>query len=100
MGAALLSSGKVYSGFNIENASFSLTLCAERTAAVRAILDGSRDFQKIAIVSDGKKLPFPCGPCRQFLKEFTDDMEVILVSGAGDSEEYKLTELLPEPFEF
>lgn len=98
VGAALLSDGKIYSGFNIENASYSLTVCAERVAAINAIVDGSKGFEKIAIASDGADFITPCGACLQFLAEFSKDMEVILVNGKGDSEITTLKKLLPSPF--
>ena len=103
VGAALLTgSGKVYLGANIENASFTPTVCAERTAVFRALLDGEREFVKIAI-SGGKagehvhaSFP-PCGVCRQVLAEFcSPELEVLL---AGDEpQKYTLGELLPASF--
>lgn len=98
VGAALLADGKIFNGFNIENASYSLTICAERVAAIKAIADGSKNFNKIAIASDGENFITPCGACLQFLAEFSDDMEVILVSGKGDSKFTTLKALLPSPF--
>jgi len=98
VGCALLAGGKIFSGFNIENASYSLTICAERVAAIAAIIDGSKDFKKIAIASDGENFIVPCGACLQFLAEFSKDMEVILINGKGDSEETTLRKLLPSPF--
>jgi cytidine deaminase len=98
VGAALLSDGKIYSGFNIENASYSLTICAERVAAVNAIVDGSKGFEKIAVASDGKDFIVPCGACLQFLAEFSKDMEVILINAKGDAKVTTLKELLPSPF--
>lgn len=100
IGAALFSSGKLYTGFNIENASYSLSICAERVAAINALLDNSKDFQKIAIVSGDEKFPYPCGACCQFLSEFARDMEVILVNGKGNLEKTTLKELIPKPFIF
>ena len=103
VGAALLTkSGKVYLGANIENAAFTPTVCAERTAVFRALLDGERDFVKIAI-SGGKagetahsSFP-PCGVCRQVLAEFcSPDLEILL---AGDTpKRYTLGDLLPASF--
>lgn len=99
VGAALLSkSGTVYTGVNVENSSFGATICAERTAFVKAISEGEREFEAIAIVSsDGEALP--CGICRQFMKEFCDDDFKII---SGDDEEslrvFDLEELLPEGF--
>ena len=98
MGAALLCNGKIYQGFNIENISYSLTICAERVAAIDAILDGSRDFEKIAIASDTKDFPYPCGACLQFLSEFVADMDIILVNGEGEVKKTTLKTLFPKPF--
>ena len=98
VGAALLSDGKIFTGFNIENASYSLTICAERVAAVKAVTDGSKNFDKIAIASDGENFIVPCGACLQFLAEFSKDMEVILVNAKGDFKVTTLKVLLPSPF--
>ncbi len=98
VGAALLADSKIYSGFNIENASYSLTVCAERVAAINALVDGSKDFKKIAIASDGAHFIVPCGACLQFLAEFSKDMEIILIDGKGDSKVTTLKALLPSPF--
>lgn len=104
VGAALLAkSGKVYSGCNIESASYSPTNCAERTAFFKAISEGEREFSKIAIVGgkDGVVTsPFmPCGVCRQVMAEFCDDDFEIIVADSSDSfKEFKLPELLPFGF--
>jgi cytidine deaminase len=98
VGAALLADNKIFTGFNIENASYSLTICAERVAAVSAIADGSKNFKEIAIASDGENFIVPCGACLQFLAEFAKDMEVILVNNKGEFEVTTLKELLPSPF--
>ncbi len=104
VGAALLaSSNKVYLGCNIENASFSATNCAERTAVFKAISEGESSFEKIAIVGglDGIISDYvaPCGVCRQVLSEFCDDeFTVILAKTDSDFIEYKLNELLPLDF--
>ena len=98
VGAALLADGKIFTGFNIENASYSLTVCAERVAAINAFVDGSKNFKKIAIASDGENFILPCGACLQFLAEFSKDMEVILVNNKGESKVTTLKELLPSPF--
>ncbi len=103
VGAALLAkSGKVYLGANIENASFTPTVCAERTAIFRALLEGEREFIKIA-VSGGKagetpEHPFPpCGVCRQVLAEFcSEDFEILLVG--KNTKKYTLGELFPASF--
>lgn len=99
VGAALLTKdGKVYTGVNVENSSFGGTICAERTAFVKAVSEGDREFSKIAIVSSGGEA-WPCGICRQFMKEFCDDDFIIITGNDADSiRTYTLAELLPEGF--
>ena len=103
VGAALLTkSGEVFTGVNVENSSYGGTICAERTACVKAVSEGFRDFEAIAVVSggvkEGKGMAAPCGICRQFLYEFAPDLTVVL----GDDEEqlqiFTLRDLLPEGF--
>jgi len=98
VGAALLANGKIFTGFNIENASYSLTVCAERVAGINAIVNDCKDFEKIAVAGSGVDFIVPCGACLQFLAEFSDDMEVILINGKGDSKATTLRNLLPSPF--
>lgn len=102
VGAALLTSdGKVYTGCNIESASFGATNCAERTAIFKAISEGERSFTKIAIASDNsdKNQPtWPCGICRQVIVEFADDIKVITGSSDGDIIETNIKDLLPHHF--
>lgn len=105
VGAALLcSDGSIYTGFNIENAAYSPTICAERNALIRAIHDGRRDFEAIAICGgvDGKAVDFcaPCGVCRQVMREFCDENSflVILAREDGSYQEWTLAELLPMGF--
>ena len=104
VGAALLTkSGKVYTGCNIENASFGLTNCAERTALFKAVSEGEKAFSKIAIVGgkDGviENYCYPCGACRQALSEFTDSFfDIILINGEGDIRRTTLYDLLPNTF--
>jgi cytidine deaminase len=97
VGAALLSAeGNVYGGCNVENASYGLTICAERSAVVKAISEGEREFVAIAVVTDDGATP--CGACRQFLREFGPDILVVLADARGT---YTLTtteKLLPEAF--
>ncbi len=95
VGAALLaSSGKVYFGCNVENSSYGLTICAERVAFFKAISDGEREFEAIAIVSDGDDC-MPCGACRQIMAEFcSPDFVVVL-----ENKTFTLGELLPHAFE-
>lgn len=95
-GAALLGkSGKVYTGCNVENISYGLTICAERTAVFKAISEGERDFEKIAVITGSEELVTPCGACRQVLGEFNKNMPVISATTGGKIFEKKLSELLP-----
>jgi cytidine deaminase len=88
---------KLYTGVNVENASYGLTICAERSAAVAAVTDGKRRFQAVAVaVEEGKATP--CGACRQFLREFGEDFPVFLVGSDGTVEETSLGRLLPDSF--
>ena len=97
VGAALLcSDGRVYQGCNIENAAFSLVNCAERTAVFKAVSEGERSFDAIAIAAEGTA-PWPCGACRQVLNEFAPDIRV-LVTWDGKVDEAPLRELLPHSF--
>lgn len=100
VGAALLTgSGKIFTGVNIENASFGATNCAERTAVFKAISEGENNIVAIAIASDSEDIVFPCGICRQVLSEFgSDDMKVICSRKDGSFKIYKLGELLPGAF--
>ena len=104
VGAALLTkSGKVYTGCNIENASFSPTICAERTAIAKAVSEGEREFAAIAVVGgkDGVITDIcpPCGVCRQVLSEFCDpDLPVFLGKGNGEFDTVTLKDLLPLGF--
>ncbi len=98
VGAALLAKdGQVFTGVNVENSSYGATICAERTAFVKAISEGARDFAAIAIASSGGEA-LPCGICRQFMYEFNDELKVI----TGDDENHlhvqSLKELLPGGF--
>lgn len=99
VGAALLTeSGHVYTGCNIENASFGATNCAERTAIFKAVSEGEHKFVKIAVVSSSEEHTFPCGICRQVMAEFMPEGEVIFES-KKDILVLKVTELLPFRFE-
>lgn len=104
VGAALLAkSGKVYLGSNIENAAYTPTVCAERTAFFKAVSEGETEFFAIAVAGGngdkvGGAFP-PCGVCRQVMAEFCDgDFKILTVTGDGMFEEYTLTELLPLAF--
>ncbi len=97
VGAALLGkSGRVYTGCNVENASYGLSICAERVAVFKAVSEGERDFEAIAVVTE--KGVTPCGACRQVLMEFGDDIQVIMADAAGEYRVLTLRELLPEAF--
>ena len=97
VGAALLArSGRVYTGCNVENASYGLSICAERTAVFKAVSEGERDFEAIAVVT-GKGVT-PCGACRQVLMEFGEDILVIAADETGGYRVFGLQELLPEAF--
>lgn len=98
VGAALLTkSGKVYNGCNIENASFGATICAERVAYSKAISEGEKQFEKIAIVSSRGVFTYPCGICRQFMSEFGTDIEIVVENGS-EIKVCTLHELLPNAF--
>jgi len=105
VGAALLTKkGNVYTGCNIENASFSPTVCAERVAVFKAVSEGETGFSAIAVVGaersfDGNKPCPPCGVCRQVLREFCSPSEFLIILSDGDNyKTYKLEELLPQSF--
>jgi cytidine deaminase len=99
VGAALMTeSGEVYTGCNIENASYGGTNCAERTALFKAISEGRKNFKCIAITSDSPDLTYPCGICRQALSEFNIDMDVIVSNSSGEYIIHKLSELIPYAF--
>ncbi len=100
VGAALRArSGRVITGCNVENASYGLTVCAERVALLKAISEGERGFEALAIVADTERLTPPCGACRQLLWEFCGDIEVIAANLHGRSKIFRLAELFPEPFD-
>jgi cytidine deaminase len=90
--------GKIYVGTNVENASYGLTLCAERSAIAAAIADGVRQIVASAIVTSASPPAAPCGMCRQVLAEFARDLPLVLVNDAGEREETTLAELLPRAF--
>jgi len=99
VGAALLAKdGRVFTGCNVENSSFGGTICAERTAFVKAVSEGVKEFDRIAIASSGGEA-WPCGICRQFMREFCDDDFVIITGKDEDSlRTYTMKEILPEGF--
>lgn len=100
VGAALVTKeGTVYTGCNIENASYPLTNCAERTAVFKAVSEGEKDFQMLVVTGDTEGPISPCGACRQVLVEFCDpDMPVVLTNKKGDIKETTVSELLPGAF--
>jgi cytidine deaminase len=99
VGAALLTQeGKVYLGGNIETSSYSLTICAERTAVFKAILEGERKFKAIAIASDSPDFCPPCGSCRQVLYDLCGDIDIIMINHKDEIKVLKMTELLPFAF--
>jgi len=100
VGAALRGeSGAIYGGCNVENASYGLTVCAERVAIWKAVSEGERRFQAICVVADTAELTPPCGACRQIIWEFCGDIPVILANLKGDRVVYSMAELLPRPFD-
>lgn len=91
--------GNLYDGCNVEGASFGVTICAERTALVKAVSEGSLSFTHIAVAGSGEEEPaWPCGICRQFLYEFAPELTVIVTLPDGRLQIKKLTELLPHAF--
>lgn len=105
VGAALLAAdGTVYTGCNVENRTFGLTICAERNAVTTAVADGRREFVAIAVVTDASPPAPPCGMCRETLVEFAHpasgrDLEILSANLDGESRRYRLSEIFPEPFE-
>jgi len=99
VGAALEDTeGRIHTGCNIENASYGLTVCAERVALFKAISEGVHHFRRIAVVTDSESLTPPCGACRQLLWEFCGDIEVILANLGGNQESLQMRDLLPRAF--
>jgi len=100
VGAAIEdSAGHVHTGCNVENATYGLTICAERVAVFKAISEGAREFRRIAVAADADTLTPPCGACRQILWEFCGDVEIILINPRGASETLRLSTLFPRPFD-
>lgn len=100
VGAALEdSSGRVHTGCNVENATYGLTLCAERVAVFKAVSEGARSFQRIAVAADTEVLTPPCGACRQILWEFCGDIEITLLNPRGKTETLQLKDLFPRAFD-
>ena len=99
VGAALeCADGTVFTGCNIENAAFSPTICAERTAVAKADCEGHTDFVRIVVAGRCESFCVPCGVCRQVLREFAPDMEIICLNSKGEEQVFTLSELLPHSF--
>ena len=99
VGAALeCADGSVFTGCNIENAAFSPTICAERTAVAKAVSEGHTDFVRIVVAGRCESFCVPCGVCRQVLREFAPDMEIICLNSKGEEQVFTLSELLPHSF--
>jgi cytidine deaminase len=100
VGAALeAADGRIFTGCNVENATYGLTVCAERVAVWKAISEGYRRFVRVAVVADTEEPTPPCGACRQILWEFGGDLEVILANLTAEKARYRLLDLLPHPFD-
>ena len=100
VGAAMeAQDGRIFGGCNVENSSYGLTMCAERTAIFRAVAEGAKRFTRIAVVADTEKLTPPCGACRQVLWDLCGDLEVILFNLRGATETCRLRDLLPRAFD-
>jgi len=100
VGAALeCADGTVVTGCNIENATYGLTVCAERVALLKALSEGRDRFVRIAVVADTDAAAPPCGPCRQLLWEYAGDIEVVMANLTRETARHRLTALLPLPFD-
>jgi cytidine deaminase len=100
VGAAVRTeNGKVYTGCNIESASYGLTVCAERVAIWKALSEGERDFTELAVVADTEVLTPPCGTCRQIIWEFAKSASIIFANLKGESERFQIRDLLPRAFD-
>ena len=100
VGAAIeLPGGVIVTGCNVENATYGLTICAERVALVKALSEGHTNFRRIAVVADTKTPTPPCGPCRQLLWEYCGNIDIVIANLDGPMARYKLAALLPLPFD-
>ena len=100
VGAAVrTASGKVYTGCNIESASYGLTVCAERVAIWKALSEGERNFTELAVVADTDTLTPPCGTCRQIIWEFARNADIVFANLKGESEVFHIADLLPRAFD-
>jgi cytidine deaminase len=101
VGAAIeAAGGRVYGGCNVENASYGLTVCAERVALWKALSEGDSEFRAVAVVTGASEPTRPCGACRQLLWEYCGDIEVLMQAATGKIARCRLSELFPEPFEY
>jgi len=100
VGAAVVDeAGVIYTGCNVENATYGLTVCAERIAIFKALSEGARRFTRVAVVADTDTLTPPCGACRQILWEFCGDVEIVLANLHGKTETLRLGTLFPRAFD-
>ncbi|UCD34968.1 MAG: cytidine deaminase [Nitrospiraceae bacterium] len=98
VGASLMTrTGDIYTGCNIENPSLMLSICAEKVALTKALSEGEKKFRAMAVVCEQQEYCFPCGSCRQIIREFAQDIDIFLI-GKGGIRKYSLDELLPFPF--
>ena len=101
VGAAIeCDDGSVFTGCSVENAALGSSICAERTACVKAVSEGKRGFRRLAIYADSENYPVPCGACRQVLVEFSPDMEILCCKADGRYVSYRLSELMPRIFKY
>jgi cytidine deaminase len=98
VGAAVATEAGLFSGANVENASYSLSICAERVAAATAVAGGARTIEAVAVVSSSSRPTPPCGACRQFLSEFNPEMTVVSEADDGQRRQWRLADLLPDAF--
>ncbi|MCU1289323.1 MAG: cytidine deaminase [Acidobacteria bacterium] len=100
VGAALeTEEGEIYTGCNIENASYGLTMCAERVAIFKAVSEGKTRFTRLAVVADTENLTPPCGACRQIIWEFCGDIPLFLANLSGETASFQMGEMLPKAFD-
>jgi cytidine deaminase len=100
VGAAIrTNTGKVYTGCNVESASYGLTVCAERVAIWKAVSEGERQFTDLAVVADTESLTPPCGTCRQIIWEFAKNANIVLANLRGETETVSIRDLLPRAFD-
>ncbi len=100
VGAALRAkSGRIFGGCNVENATYGLTVCAERVAIFKAVSEGERGFDAVAVVTDADSLTPPCGACRQLIWEFCGDVPIVMANLKGKREVLQMRDLFPKPFD-